>query len=98
MTLNSHWSCTELAEQIVSRLLARYGPAIVVIHGGECGVDHAVATACEDLDVPVEARLVSVNQTSFTHDRHEEPRADQSRAGSLRCGSPVDQYQQENAG
>jgi hypothetical protein len=57
-----HWNCPELADQIVNRLLARYGLEIVVIHGGECGVDQAVATACEDLGVRVEARLVSFHQ------------------------------------
>jgi hypothetical protein len=60
-----HWNCPEPAKQLLSRLLARYGPAIVVNHGGECGIDQAVATACKGLGVAVEARLVSFEQTGL---------------------------------
>ena len=60
-----HWNCSELAEQIVTRLLARYGPTIVIIHGGEPGVDHAVAAACQELAVRAEPRLVSFHQTGL---------------------------------
>jgi hypothetical protein len=30
-----YWNCADLAKQIVSRLLARYGQNLVIIHGGE---------------------------------------------------------------
>ena len=60
-----HWTCPELAKQIVGRLLARYGPDLVVIHGGEPGVDQAVAAACRDLGVPHETRLVQWHQTGL---------------------------------
>src|SRR5271165_4888554 len=54
-----------MAKQIVGRLLARYGPDLVVIHGGEPGVDQAVAAACRDLGVPHETRLVQWHQTGL---------------------------------
>ena len=60
-----HWNCAELAGQIVNRLLARYGPNLVIIHGGEPGVDQAVALACQELGVLVEARLVNWHQTGL---------------------------------
>ena len=60
-----HWNCEELAGQIVNRLLARYGPNLVIIHGGEPGVDQAVALACRELGVVVEARLVNWHQTGL---------------------------------
>jgi hypothetical protein len=49
----------------VNRLLVRYGPTIVIIHGGEPGVDQAVATACRELGVPVEVRLAKWHQTAL---------------------------------
>ena len=58
-----HWHCPELAEKIVSRMLARYGPDLLIVHGGEPGVDEAVAVAAEKLDVRHEARLVSRHHT-----------------------------------
>jgi hypothetical protein len=58
-----HWPCPELAEKIVSRLLARYGTELLIVHGGEQGVDAAVAVAAEKLGVRHEARLVSRHHT-----------------------------------
>jgi hypothetical protein len=49
----------------VNRLLARYGPSILIIHGGEPGVDQAVATVCQELGLPVEARLAKWHQTGL---------------------------------
>src|SRR4051794_13516040 len=47
--------CPELAEQVVNRLLARYGPGLVVVHGGATGIDRAFAEACGALGVEQEA-------------------------------------------
>jgi YspA, cpYpsA-related SLOG family len=52
-----HWRCDELAEQIVSRLLERYGPDLVVVHGGAPGVDDAFAAACRELGITAEAHV-----------------------------------------
>ena len=49
------WYCPELAEAVVNRLLARYGPGLVVVHGGDTGVDRSFAEACGDLGVEQEA-------------------------------------------
>jgi hypothetical protein len=54
---DQHWRCTELALRVVNRLLVHYGPDVVIIHGGGCGVDQAFAVACRELGVVAEARL-----------------------------------------
>jgi acetylglutamate kinase len=43
ITGDRHWSCMELAERVVSRLIARYGYDLVIVHGGANGVDQAFA-------------------------------------------------------
>jgi hypothetical protein len=48
------WSCPE---QIVNRLLARYGPDLVFVHGGAPGVDNAFSVACRKLGVALEPHL-----------------------------------------
>jgi hypothetical protein len=52
-----HWRCDELAEQIVNRLLARYGPGLMIVHGEAPGVDNAFATACRELGIVAEPHL-----------------------------------------
>ncbi|HEY2159333.1 MAG TPA: SLOG family protein [Isosphaeraceae bacterium] len=49
------WECRELAEDVVRRLLAKYGQGLVVVHGAVGGVDAAFAEAAEALDITVEA-------------------------------------------
>jgi YspA, cpYpsA-related SLOG family len=51
ITGDRHWRCTDLAERIVNRLIVRYGPDLVVIHGGAAGVDNAFSEACRKLGV-----------------------------------------------
>jgi hypothetical protein len=46
-----------LAEQIINRLLARYGPELIIVHGGAPGVDNAFATACRELGIVAEPHL-----------------------------------------
>jgi YspA, cpYpsA-related SLOG family len=57
ITGDRHWNCVELAERVLNRLLARYGPILVIIHGGACGVDQAFAMACRELGIFAEAHL-----------------------------------------
>jgi YspA, cpYpsA-related SLOG family len=52
-----HWNCTDLAERVVNRLIARYGYDFVVIHGGACGVDEAFAEACRHLAIKAEPHV-----------------------------------------
>jgi hypothetical protein len=57
ITGDCHWRCDELAEQIVNRLLARYGPGLVIVHGGAPGVDNAFARPCRELGIVGEPHL-----------------------------------------
>jgi hypothetical protein len=57
VTGDRNWCCPELAEQVVNRLLARYGPNLVIIHGGACGVDNAFGVACHELGIVAEPHL-----------------------------------------
>jgi YspA, cpYpsA-related SLOG family len=52
-----HWRCNDLAEQIVSRLLARYGPNLIIIHGAAPGVDESFAAACREMGVAAEPHV-----------------------------------------
>jgi hypothetical protein len=38
ITGDRHWRCTDLADQIVARLMRRYGPNVVIVHGDPTGV------------------------------------------------------------
>jgi YspA, cpYpsA-related SLOG family len=57
VTGDRHWRCDELAERILTRLLARYGADIVVVHGGAPGLDNAFAVACRKLGVVAEPQV-----------------------------------------
>jgi hypothetical protein len=59
------WNCQKLAERIVDRLRRRYGSDLLVIHGGEPGVDQAIATACRNQGVAQETRLAQWHQTGL---------------------------------
>jgi hypothetical protein len=49
------WDCRELAGSVLRRLVARYGPRLVVVHGDAGGVDAAFAAAAGSLGLAVEA-------------------------------------------
>jgi hypothetical protein len=57
ITGDRHWRCDDLAKQIVNSLIARYGPDLVVVHGGAPGVDQSFHVACQTLGVTVEPHL-----------------------------------------
>jgi len=48
------WYAPELAEQVLSRLMARYGPSLTIVHGGGKGIDQAFAEACDDASIEQE--------------------------------------------
>ena len=52
-------ACDELATVVLQRLIARYGRKIVILHGGEAGVDESFSKACKSLGIAVEARLAN---------------------------------------
>lgn len=49
------WYVPDLAEQVVSRLLARYGPGLLIVHGAASSIDLSFAEACREQDVEQEA-------------------------------------------
>ena len=57
VTGDRHCNCTDLAERVVNRFLERYGPNIVIIHGGACGVNGAFAKACRKLGIVAEPHI-----------------------------------------
>jgi len=57
VTGDRFWPCNQLAVTILRRLVARYGPEIVIVHGGDPGVDESFAMACRGLGITVEACL-----------------------------------------
>jgi hypothetical protein len=55
VTGDRRWYAPELAEQVLNRLLLRYGPGLVIVHGGVTGIDRFFAEACGELGVEQEA-------------------------------------------
>jgi hypothetical protein len=49
-----NWVCDELAASILRRLVDRYGPDLVIVHGGGTGVDLSIGRAAKSLNVSVE--------------------------------------------
>jgi hypothetical protein len=59
LTGDRFWPCHKLVADIVRRMIARYGPDIVIVHGNDTGVDEAVAIVCrgfrmKDVNYPCE--------------------------------------------
>jgi hypothetical protein len=48
-------TCTTLALMILRRLIARYGPDIIIVHGGGPGVDESFAKGCRQLGLAAES-------------------------------------------
>jgi hypothetical protein len=57
ITGDRHLNALDLAEDILNRLLAKYGPNLVIIHGGARGVDNAFSVACHELGVVAEPHV-----------------------------------------
>lgn len=55
VTGDRFWNCHQLAAEVIRRLVQRYGPDIVIVHGDATGVDESFATAAKGLGVSVEA-------------------------------------------
>lgn len=51
-----------MAENVIRRLTAHYGPGLVIVHGGACGIDHSFSLACWKLGVDTECVLLD-----YTH-------------------------------
>jgi YspA, cpYpsA-related SLOG family len=57
ITGDRHWSCTDLAERVVNRLIAKYGYDLVIVHGGANGAYQAFAVACRNLGIAAEPHV-----------------------------------------
>src|SRR3954451_6153310 len=55
VTGDRNWYAPDLAEQVLNRLMVRYGPGLVIVHGAATGIDRSFAEACGDLGVEQEA-------------------------------------------
>jgi hypothetical protein len=59
------WSCNEVASVVLRRFIARYGPKIIIVHGGGDGVDAPFAEAAKALGIAIEVRAISRETTMF---------------------------------
>jgi len=41
----------DMTEGIMNKLLVRYGPGLVIVHGAATGIDRSLAEACDELGV-----------------------------------------------
>lgn len=55
VTGDRNWYAPDLAEQVLNRLLLRYGPGLVIVHGAASGIDRSFAEACGEMDIEQEA-------------------------------------------
>jgi hypothetical protein len=55
VTGDRRWYAPDLAVRVVNRLLVRYGPGLVIVHGAAEGIDRSFAEACFALGVEQEA-------------------------------------------
>jgi hypothetical protein len=49
------WSCHAMASAVLKRLVDRYGPDLIIVHGDATGVDESFGTAARGLGLVVEA-------------------------------------------
>jgi hypothetical protein len=54
ITGSRDWACHELAESVIARLIARYGPNLVIVHGAARGVDLSFEMAAKEHDLVTE--------------------------------------------
>jgi hypothetical protein len=57
VTGDRNWHDRNLARQMVNRLLRQYGPGLLIVHGGEDGIDRSFAEACFELRVEQEVHF-----------------------------------------
>jgi hypothetical protein len=85
------WYCPELADQIIGRLIYRYGPNIV--HGAATDIDRSFAEACQDTGIDQEAyqaRWEDIDHPDAVIRYDKKNRPFNSKAGPLRNQEMVD--------
>ena len=65
VTRDRSWTCDELATTVLQRLVARYESDLVIVHGGDNGVDQSFNRACKSLGIPIEARVADRRGTGI---------------------------------
>lgn len=58
VTGDREWACLGIAESVVTRLVARFGSEIVIVHGGAKGVDLAFELAAREQELATEVHEV----------------------------------------
>ena len=92
VTGDRNWYAPDLAEQVLNRLLLRYGPGLVIVHGGATGIDRSFAEACGELGVEQEAHPAGWDdldhpEAVIRYDKRNRPLQRQRRAGQERGDS-----------
>ncbi|QEH36470.1 hypothetical protein OJF2_50340 [Aquisphaera giovannonii] len=54
VTGDRNWYAPDLAEQVLNRLMVRYGPDLTIVHGGATGIDRSFAEACGEIGIEQE--------------------------------------------
>jgi hypothetical protein len=99
ITGDRRWYAPNLAVQVVNRLLFRYGPDVVIVHGAVRGIDWSFTQACGELGVKVEVHparwdhldvpgaIVRVNKDGLRYNARAGPirNAEMVRAGAEMC-------------
>ena len=66
------WRCDDLAAAILRRLIARYGPGLVIAHLGRCGVDQSFSLACHALGTAIDYRPIEFGRVGdFAYEHRE---------------------------
>ena len=55
VTGDRNWYAPDLAEQVLNRLLVRYGSGLLIVHGAATAIDRSFAEACGELGIEPEA-------------------------------------------
>jgi hypothetical protein len=92
VTGDRRWYAPELAEQVLNRLLLRYGPDLVIVHDGDTGIDRSFAEACGELGVEQEAHQARWEELDhpeavIRYDKRNRPY--NANAGPIRSGEMV---------
>ena len=93
VTGDQNWYAPDLAEQVLNRLLLRYGPGLVIVHGGATGIDRSFAEACGELGVDQEAhpaRWEELNHPEAVIRYDQRNRPYNANAGPIRNQAMVD--------
>jgi len=74
VTGDRFWVCPQLAAAVVKRLVDRYGPEIVIVHGDATGVDECFGRAAKGYGLTVEAAWTKPNCSNRTRSPHKRDR------------------------